>query len=401
MSIDRIDRIGRTLSAAAMGLLLAAIPAAAQEITIGLTMVKSGPLKVAGETTETGVDIAVAEINAKGGINGKKIRLLKFDTGSDPKQAATATQKYVQDDGALAIIGPLSSGEAAVAFPTGERLGIVQMPNAASAPNLTGNFSYAWRLTQDGGKQFTRLLTSLKNKGIKIDKAEILYVSDERVSATSGTQFYPAIFKAAGITYGEPVAFQYKSFDLAPQVAQIMERKPDVVALAATVDSAGKAIKELRRQGFTGRVIGSQIFADPNALDLFGKDADGLIIVAGFWADRNDASKAFTAKFAEENAKRGMPTKKVPHHTDAQAYDIVYLLKQAMEKAGVTGDPAKLAQERTAVRDALKGIRFTGVTGDNTCFNAARDAQLPGFVIEIKDMQWTLYDQHPAEACPQ
>jgi len=78
-----------------------------------------------------------------------------------------------------------------------------------------------------------------------------------------------------------------------------------------------------------------------------------------------------------------------------------YLLKQAMEKAGVTGDPAKLAQERTAVRDALKGIRSTGVTGDNTCFNAARDAQLPGFVIEIKDMQWTLYDQHPAEACPQ
>ncbi len=401
MSIDRIDRIGRTLTAAAMGLLLAAIPAAAQEITIGLTMVKSGPLKVAGETTETGVDIAVAEINAKGGIAGKKIRLLKFDTGSDPKQAATATQKYVQDDGALAIIGPLSSGEAAVAFPTGERLGIVQMPNAASAPNLTGNFSYAWRLTQDEGKQFTRLLTSLKTKGIKIDKAEILYVSDERVSATSGTQFYPAIFKAAGITHGEPIAFQYKSFDLSPQVAQIMERKPDVVALAATVDSAGKAIKELRRQGFTGRVIGSQIFADPNALDLFGKDADGLIIVAGFWADRNEASKAFTAKFAEENAKRGMPTKKVPHHTDAQAYDIVYLLKQAMEKAGVTGDPAKLAQERTAVRDALKGIRFTGVTGDNTCFNAARDAQLPGFVIEIKDLQWTLYDQHAAEACPQ
>ena len=149
-----------------------------------------------------------------------------------------------------------------------------------------------------------------------------------------------------------------------------------------------------------GRVIGSQIFADPNSIDLFGRDADGMIIVAGYWWDRNDATRAFTKKFNEENAKRGLTSKKIPHHTDAQAYDIVYLLKQAMEKAGVTGDPAKLAQERTAIRDALQGIRFTGVTGENTCFNADRDAQLPGFIIEIKDLKWNLFDSWPADGCP-
>ncbi len=389
-------------AAAALGLagLLAGAPAMAQDITIGLSMIKSGPLKSVGEATETSVDIAVAEINAKGGIAGHKINLVKFDTGTDPKQAATATQKFAQDDGALAIVGPFSSGEAAVAFPAGERLGIVQMPNAASQPGLTGNFQYAWRLTADEGKQFTRLITTLRRKNIKIEKAEILYVSDERVSNISGTTFYPAIFKAANIAFGEPVAFQYKSFDVAPQVAQIIERKPDVVALAATPDSAGKVIKELRRQGFAGRVIGSQIFADPNALDLFGRDADGLLIVAGYWWDRSDQTRAFTKKFAEENAKRGLEAKKIPHHTDAQAYDIVYLLKQAMEKAGVTGDKSKLTAERIAIRDAMKGIRFTGVTGDNTCFNAARDAELPGFVIEIKDLKWNLFDQHPADNCP-
>jgi branched-chain amino acid transport system substrate-binding protein len=273
------------------------------------------------------------------------------------------------------------------------------MPNAASQPGLTANFSYAWRLTADEGKQFTRLITTLKRKNIKIDKAEIIYVSDERVSNISGTQFYPAIFKANNIAFGEPVAFQYKSFDVAPQVSQVLERKPDVVALAATPDSAGKVIKELRRQGFQGRVIGSQIFADPNALDLFGQDADGLLIVAGYWWDRNDLTRAFTKHFGEENAKRGLVTKKIPHHTDAQAYDIVYLLKQAMEKANVTGDPAKIAQERTAIRDAMNGIRFTGVTGENTCFNEQRDAQLPGFVIEIKDLKWNLFDQHAADPC--
>jgi branched-chain amino acid transport system substrate-binding protein len=130
---------------------------------------------------------------------------------------------------------------------------------------------------------------------------------------------------------------------------------------------------------------------------LFGKDADGLIIAAGFWWDRTDATRAFTKKYAALNAERGLTTKKIPHHTDAQAYDIVYLLKQAMEKAKVTGDPAKLAEERTAIRDALKGIVFTGVTGDSTCFNADHDARLPGFIIEIQDKKWNLFDQWPAD----
>lgn len=378
------------------------VPAIAQsrEIVMGLTMVKSGPLKTPGEATETSVDIAVEEINAAGGINGMPIRLLKFDTGSDPRQAATATQKFARDDGALAIVGPFSSGEAAVAFPVGERLGIVQMPNAASQPGLTNDFSYAWRLTEDEGTQFGRLVQSVRRNGVPMERAEILFISDERISNVTGTALYPAVLNASGVPFGEPISFQYRTFDLSPQVAQIMERNPDIVALASTPDGAGKALKELTRQGFTGRVIGSQVFADPNSLELFGADADGMLIVASFWWDRTDATRAFTQRYAEENARRGLTQKRIPHHVDAQGYDTVYLLKQAMEAAGVTGDPARLSAERTAIRDALRGIRFSGITGENTCFDAAGDAELPGFVIEIRDMQWNLFDSFEANACP-
>jgi branched-chain amino acid transport system substrate-binding protein len=393
-------RIGTLISAAAALAIAATNPAGADEIVLGLNMVKSGVLKNVGEATETSVDIAVDEVNAAGGIAGKKIKLLKYDTGSDPKQAATGTQKFAEDDKALAVIGPFSSGEAAVAFPVGERLGIVQISNSSSQPGLTANYSYAWRFVSDEGKQFTRLLNTLKRKSIKVEKAEILYVSDERVSSISGRRFYPAIFKANNIAFGDPIAFQYASFDLVPQVSQALERKPDVIALAGTPDSAGKVIKELRRQGFQGRVIGSQIFADPNSIDLFGRDADGMLIVAGFWWDRTNATRKFTQKFADENANRGLTSKKIPHHTDANAYDIVYLLKQVVEKVGASGDPGKLPQERTAIRDALKTVRFSGVTGDSTCFDAERDAQLPGFVIEIKDLKWNLFDSWPADPCP-
>src|SRR3569832_1018835 len=116
-----------------------------------------------------------------------------------------------------------------------------------------------------------------------------------------------------------------------------------------------------------------------------------MLIVAGFWWDRNDATRAFTKKYHDENMKRGRTSKKIPHHSDAQPYDIVYLLKAAMEKANVTGDPAKLAQERTAIRDAMKDIRFTGVTGENTCFNSNHDASLPGFVFVFLVLLWFLF----------
>src|ERR1700733_12795837 len=76
-----------TLLIAALAALAAAAsaPACAQDVVLGLNMVKSGVLKNVGEATETSVDIAVGEINAQGGIGGKKIKLVKFDTGSDPK----------------------------------------------------------------------------------------------------------------------------------------------------------------------------------------------------------------------------------------------------------------------------------------------------------------------------
>lgn len=381
---------------AAVGLM--ASGAAKADIVIGLNMVQSGPLKSPGEGTEAAVDIAVAEINAAGGINGQQIKLVKFDTGSDPKQAVVATRKFAQDDGALAIIGPFSSGEAAAAFPVGERLGIVQIPNASSAPGLTKGKSYAFRLTEDENKQFARLLTTMKRKNIPANNASILYVADERIAKIVGKFIMGGQFKKFGVKAGEPIAFSYTSFDLAPQATKAMQAKPDIIAVAGIAAPAAKIFKEMRRQGFKGRMIGSQLFADPNNIDLFGAEQDGTLFAAGFWYDLNAETKAFTAKFNAEMKKRKIK-RYHPHHVDAQAYDTVYLLKQAMEKAKVSGDPSKLKAERTAIRDALKGIVFTGITGKDVCFDANGDAELPGYIIEMKGGKWTLFDQHEADKC--
>jgi branched-chain amino acid transport system substrate-binding protein len=388
----------KSLLAAAALSLLAGVACAKDTIKIGNIVVTAGPLKGPGEPTLTAVDIAVQEINDAGGINGKPIELVRFDTGGDPRQASVGVRKLAQDDKVLAIVGPFSSGESAVAINDAERLHILMMPTSASAPGLTDGKKYTWRLTEDESKQFGRLLKSIKNKGIKSDTAAIIYVSDEVVSNSAGTKLYPKLLKDAGIkVLTDPIPVQYKSFDMSAQAAQILQANPDLVAIAALPDSASKIIKELRSQGYKGRFIGSQIFADPNVVELFGPAGNGTLLVAGFWKGHSAASQKFNDKFVALTKKRGIH-KLGAHHSDAQAYDTVYLIKQVMEKVGTTGDPSKLQEEREAIVKGMDGITFSGVLGENICF-VGHDAELPGYIIEIKDGQWTKFDEFPADKC--
>lgn len=387
----------RLLASVALAALVA-LPALAEDtIKIGNIVTTAGVLKSVAEPAVVAADIAVEEINAAGGINGKKVELIRFEASSDPKQASVGARKLAQDDGVLAILGPFSSAEFSVALNDAERLKVLMMPNSASTPGLTEGKTYSYRLSEDESKQFGRLLKSIKAKGVKADTAEIVYISDEVVSNAAGTKLYPTLLDAAGIKHGTPIAVQYKSFDMSAQAAQIMQSNPDIVAIAGTPPSASKVIKELRRQGYKGRIIGSQIFADPNVLELFGPEGDGTLLVAGFWKGFNARSQAFNDKFVAEAEKRGIH-KLGAHHSDAQTYDTLFLMKQVMEKAGVSGDPSKLTQEREKITAAMQGVSFSGILGDNICF-AGHDAELPVYVIEIKNGEWTKFDEAPADPC--
>jgi branched-chain amino acid transport system substrate-binding protein len=83
---------------------------------------------------------------------------------------------------------------------------------------------------------------------------------------------------------------------------------------------------------------------------------------------------------------------------DASAYDIVYVFADAMRRANVTGDAAKLKAERTAIRDTLRSTQIAGVTG-NICFSKDGDSELPAYIIRIKGGQRTLLDSHAPDAC--
>src|SRR6266852_5498836 len=118
---------GRTTMKTRLGLLATALALAwsgvaqSQEILLGYLPSLAGPFATLSRTNEIAAQIAVDEINAAGGIAGKKIRIVSFDTGGKPDQAVIGLRKLAEDDKVLAIIGPFSSAECRVVFPAGER----------------------------------------------------------------------------------------------------------------------------------------------------------------------------------------------------------------------------------------------------------------------------------------
>jgi branched-chain amino acid transport system substrate-binding protein len=378
--------------------LAAAGPLAAQDLVLGLTHAKTGRYAGVGIGTEVAVDIAVAEINAAGGVNGRKIRVEKFDTGSETKNAQIAAQKFAQDMRALGIIGPFSSQEAQVAFAAGERLEIVQIPNAASAPGLTKDRNWAFRITEDEGKQFARLLKTLETKaGFSSKTAAVMYPSDEFVGKALAGWMPTLLEKSGWKLVIPPEGFATNATDLSPHITKLKGNTPAAVAFAGLPEGAIKVMKEVRRQGHNSTLIGSQIFADPDIAKVLGSDGEGAIFVSWYWWDLNDRTRAFEKKFLDEAGKRGI-NKSGAHHVDASAYDIVYAFADAMRRAKVTGDAAKLKEERTAIREALRTTEFIGVTG-SICFDKERDSELGAYIIQIKDGKRTLLDSHAADSC--
>ena len=388
------------VAALAAGLATTTVPAvAADEIVIGLSYGRTGIYSSINKTTEVAVDIAVEEINSAGGINGKQVRIVKFDTAGDPKQAVVAVRKFAKDDKALAVIGPFSSSEARVSFAAGEREKIVQIPNASSAPKMADKFSYAFRMTESEYVQMLRVVKTLKKRNALKKSIAIMYGTDDVVSKAVGLFIMKPIFEKEGVKITGPFGFSLKAFDVAPQVSQLKGKQLDYVGVAVLTNSAIRVLKELRRQGITAPLIGGQIWADPEIVEGFAGLGDNSVFASYFYYDLNDKSRTFSKKFVAAAAKAGIK-KLWPHHVDVSAYDTMYVLKAAMEAAKVTGDPSKVIAERTAIRDTLGKLTYDNlVIGDGICFDKFGDAQLPAYIMTMKNKKWELLDQYAPLPC--
>ena len=375
---------------------LAAAPALAQsELVLGYLTAETGPFVSLSRTNEVAARIAVDELNAAGGVNGKKLRYITFDTAGNPGQTVVGLRKLAEDDRVLAIIGPFSSGQVQVAAPAADRTGVVIMAMASSAPKLVANFQFAFRNTSDEGYMFDRVMRTIKSKNLPAATGAVAYGNDDTISRIMGEKVLPALMQKNGVQMRGSVDFKLGAFDLSAQVSQLKANPTDLVGVGAPPEAAIKLAQEMRRQGHNGRLIAGSTINDPDLPVRMGRDGNGTIVPSAWFADLNDRTRRFAAEFTRR-AKAANMERHLPAQFDAATYDIVLYYAWAMRESKVTGDPKRLAEERSAIRDALKRLKNFPALEGSVSFGADNDALKPVYVQEVRDGKWVLLEIHAA-----
>lgn len=385
-----------------MGLMAAAAVAAlvggqarADEILLGYLPALAGPFATLSRTDEIAAQIAVDEINAAGGINGKKLRIISFDTGGKPDQAVVGLRKLAEDDKVMAIIGPFSSGECRVVFPAGERLGIVTMSMASSAPKLAAPFTYGLRNTSDEGYMFQKVMKTLQDRKYGVATAAIAYATDNVISKTMGELVLPAIMKKFGTDVKMSVTFQTQAFDLSAQVSQLKAQPTDLVGVGSGPEPAVRLVQEMRRQGVKSRLVAGSTIGNSELARRMGDQGNGTVIPTTFYSGSSAKAKAFEDELIRRAKAAGIE-RSAASQFEAATYDIVQFYAYAMKLAKVTGDPDKLAAERTAVRDALRAMKDFPALEGPISFGSNGDALKPVYIIEMQNGAWKLVGKHAA-----
>jgi branched-chain amino acid transport system substrate-binding protein len=369
-------------------------PAWSQEIVLGYLPSGGGPFATFSKTNQIAAQMAVDEVNASGGVNGKKIRIIAFDTEGKPDQAVVGLRKLADDDKVMAIIGPFSSSECRVAFPAAERAGVPVMSMASSAPNLAEPFTFAFRNTSDEGYLFDRVMRALKEKNYPTQTAAIAYATDDIISKTMGEKVLPTLMQKAGTEIKLNVTFQSQAFDLAPQVSQLVAQPTDLLGIGSGPETAVRLVQELRRQGGKARPVAGSTIADPELPRLMGAAGNGTVIPTAFYANLNDGTRKFEAEFLKRTKAAGIE-RTASSQFDAASYDIVLIYAAAMKATNVTGDSANLANERSAIRDELRKMKDFPALEGAISFGKNGDELKPAYVIEMNDAKWNLIASYP------
>jgi branched-chain amino acid transport system substrate-binding protein len=151
----------------------------------------------------------------------------------------------------------------------------------------------------------------------------------------------------------------------------------------------------MRRQGHNGRLVAGSTINDPDLPERMGKAGNGSVVPSAFFADLNERTKRFAAEFAKR-AKAAGTERTAAGQFDAATYDIVQYYAWAMKEGKVGGDPKRLAEERSAIRDALKRMKDFPALEGSISFGADNDALKPVYVQEVRDGKWVLLETHAA-----
>ena len=381
-----MNRILQVMVMVLLGL-AAQLSIAQQELKIGVIYTVDGAWGSYGKKGFQGVRAAAEDINAAGGVNGMKIKLVEYDNRANPGELPNIVRQLATVDNVLAIIGPNTSGEAEIVFPIANQLKIPALgTSVAKGGILTKNRPWAFRNVMPDDQNTGPVIAQVvKEKNIK--KVAVIVDVKDPVSKYMGAFFWAPLFDKIGVqdlTKKDPVTFQSGDPSVTAQVSKLKSLNPDAVVLAASPGDAAKIAIEIRRQGMKQQLLGSGALVGDEFLKSGGAAVEGAITAAQFWRENPDP-KAH-AYLAALQKRTGEP----PVLHDAYAYDGMLAMAEAIQKGGVTNKPEDLAKDRSRIRDALDGIKVAGGSGNWSLDPKTGEVERPMLKATISRGQWQL-----------
>jgi len=361
---------------------LAATIASAEPIKIGALFSVTGPPSFLGEPERNTAKMVVDEINAKGGIKGRKIQLVVYDTQGDATKAVQAANRLIKDDKVVAIIGPSTTGESMAVIPVAEKEGIPLISCSAGSKITDPVKKWVFKTAQNDGLAVAKIFEHL-NK-IKLNKIAILTVSDG--FGSSGREQLKANAAKFGIQILVDETYGPKDTDMTSQLTKIRGSQAQAVICWGTNPGPAVIAKNVKQLGIKLPLFMSHGVSSKKFIDLAGDAAEGIILPSGkvIVADAlpaSDKQKKSLMAFVKDYQKH---YKAEGDHFGGHAWDAVMLLKGAIERGGDT--PA-------AIRDQLeKTANFAGIGGIFN-YSATDHAGLgkDAFVlVEIHNKDWSL-----------
>jgi branched-chain amino acid transport system substrate-binding protein len=330
----------------------------------------SGTGATAGTMFRNGIELAVKDINASGGILGHRIDATTQDTQTNPGVAKGLAQKAV-DDGVFAVFGPVFSGSIIVSQAETRR---AEIPNftAAAGANVTqmGNpFIFRTGFTQTISMPKAARYIS---QGLKAKTVAVIYVNND--FGKPGRDAANKALEAYGVKVVADISTEPGQIDFSAAVLKARQSNAEAAFIYLNEEESARALRELRKQGWNEPVVGDVTLVSQKVIELAGEAANGATGHAELTADAPIPSiRAYRAKFEKAHGF-------TPDHNGIKGYMGVYMLKAAIEKVG------KL--DRVAAARALHGMRINaadqpGVLMD-VVFDDKGDIDRDSFIVEVQ-----------------
>jgi len=344
--------------------------AAADTIKVGEFASLTGKEAAFGQSSHKGTLLAIDQINAAGGVMGKKIELVYEDNQSQPGQSATVVRKLITRDNVVAILGEVASGRSLEAAPICQQYKIPQISPSSTNPKVTEMGDYIFRVCFIDPFQGT-VMAKFAEGTLKAKRVAMLSDAASAYSAGLG-QYFRERFLADGNELVIEQKYSGGDKDFKAQLTAIKAANPEAIFVPGYYTEAGLIVLQARQLGIKVPLFGGDGWEAPELIQIGGSALEGCFYSTHYSPqDKSEAVQSFVKAFQARN------NGETPDAMAALGYDSAMVLADAIKRAGTT-DGAKLRDAIAATKD------FPGVTGITT-LDEHRNATKAAVIITIKD----------------